>query len=80
MITGAPRAAERLHQGVAQFFSIPAYGFELAKARNLRVAIKGMGKLIEVRPDLAEMPEKPRQLLALDRRPAHRARAGSAEG
>ena len=79
MIIGAPRAAERLHYGVPQLDDIQAYGFELAKARNLRVAVKGMGELVQVRPDLAEMPEKPRQLFAFDWRPAHRARAGAPE-
>ena len=80
MITGAPRAAERLHQGVPQLADLLADGTSSARPGTFAVAVKGIGELVEVRADLAEMPQKPRQLLALDRRAAHRARAGTAEG
>ena len=72
MITGLPRAAQRLHQGVPQLADLLAHGAQLGKARNPPAAVKGMGKLVDVRSDLAQMPQEPRQLLALDRRAAHR--------
>ena len=45
-----------------------------------RVAVVCVGELVDVRADLAEMAEEPRQLLAFDRRAADGAGAGIAEG
>src|ERR1700726_4261988 len=79
MITGLPRAAQRLHQGVPQLAYVLAHGGQLGETRNPPAAVKGMGKLVDVRSDLAQMPQEAGQLLALDRRAAHRPGTGAAE-
>src|SRR5262249_48047775 len=50
-------------------------GGQLCKTRKSTVAVEAMGKLVDVRSKLAEMPQQPRQLGPLNGRPTHRARA-----
>src|SRR5712692_10448464 len=70
MITGVPRAAQRLHEGVTQFADVQAHRHQLRQTGQSLVPVIGVGKLVEVGADLAEMAKEPRQFLAFDRRAA----------
>src|ERR1700685_2436763 len=70
---------KRRHEGVPQLSDLPAHGVQLVCAGNAAIAVIGMGKLVKVRPDLAQMTQKPGELLALDRRASHGAGTGAAE-
>ena len=71
--------AKRLHEGVPQLADLLSDGVQFVEARNPPLAIKGMGKLVEVRPDLAQMAQKPGQFLPLDRWPPHGSGTGAAQ-
>lgn len=71
--------AERLDQGIPHRADIFLRLDELRASRKPSEAVKGPGKLVEVRADFTEMAEKPRQLPALDRWAADSAGARAAK-